>query len=210
MSEIENKTGYDRLAWFYHRYWGARYHAAAFPVIERLFLTRMSADAALLDLCCGTGHLTQRLVDRGYRVTGIDASEPMLRFARAALPKSDFIAADARAFSLASHFQGALSTFDSLNHLLSSDALTLAFRNVHAALRPGGLFLFDLNMEEAYRSEWGKASAIVEEDHLCIVQGGYDSTRRIGRTEITLFHRADLWQRAEITLLQKCHSPEEV
>ncbi len=210
MSQVENEIGYDRLAWFYNQYWGARYHRQALPILERLLLCRIPSGAALLDLCCGTGHLTRELTARGYRVTGIDASEAMLRFARENVPTAEFLPLDARDFHFPPRFQAAISTFDSLNHVTDAEALATVFQNVYRALSAGGLFLFDLILEEAYRREWGKSSAIVEEDHVCIVRGGYDAGTRLGRTEITLFRREAAWQRWDVTLFQKCHSPEEI
>ena len=41
-----------------------------------------SAGKNVLDLCCGTGQLALYFLEKGYKVTGIDLSEPMLRFAR--------------------------------------------------------------------------------------------------------------------------------
>ena len=41
------------------------------------------AEGAALDLSCGTGNYTVALARRGFRVVGIDVSEPMLRVARA-------------------------------------------------------------------------------------------------------------------------------
>lgn len=210
MSLVENHTGYDPLAWFYNRYWGARYHRQAFPIVERLLLSRIPPGVPLLDLCCGTGHLTRPLAERGYRMTGIDSSEEMLRFARENVPAAEFFLLDARGFDFSPRFQAALSTFDSLNHILEIDALAAVFRNVYRALREGGLFLFDLNLEEAYLREWDKQSAIVEEDHVCIVRGGYDPAARLGRAEITTFRREEGWRRSDIILFQRAHSPEEV
>lgn len=210
MSLVQNSAGYDPLAWFYDRHWGTRYHRQAFPIIERLLLSRVPPGAPILDLCCGTGHLTHPLAERGYRMTGIDASEEMLRFAREKVPAAEFFLLDVRAFDFAPRFQAALSTFDSLNHVIALDELAAVFRNVRRALVDGGLFLFDLNLEEAYRREWDKQSAIVEEDHVCIVRGGYDPATRIGRAEITMFRREEEWRRSDLTLFQKSHAPEEV
>lgn len=50
----------------------------------------------------------------------------------------------------------------------------------------------------------------MEEDHVCIVRGGYDSNTRLGRAEITLFRREEMWRRWDVTLFQKCHLPDEV
>ncbi len=207
---------YDALAWFYDRYWRTRYHEAATIALARLLYDHVPAGSRVLDLCCGTGHLLGELVNRGYRVTGLDRSREMLRTARQSHGAAvSLICADARNYAL-SGFDAAVSTFDSLNHLLSVDALTDAFRCTHHALRPGGLFVFDINTDEAYAREWGKSAAIVDEDAAVFIRGDYDDSARIGRTLITAFrsngHGASTsaWHRADIELHQRCYTCEEV
>jgi SAM-dependent methyltransferase len=208
---------YDALAWFYDRYWRTRYHEAATIALTRLLYDYIPAGSRVLDLCCGTGHLLGELVNRGYRVTGLDRSREMLRTARQSHVDVPLICADARNYAL-SGFDAAISTFDSLNHLLTIDALTDAFRCTHHALRPGGLFVFDINTEEAYAREWGKSAAIVDEDAAVFIRGDYDSHTRIGRTLITAFrsngngdsHSTCRWHRADIELHQRCYACEEV
>src|SRR5690242_20258701 len=113
----DGSTGYDRLAWFYNKYWGAHYHGLALAVLDKILLRDLPTAAHILDLCCGTGHLTQALARRGYRVTGVDASQEMLRYARENVPAAEFIAADARDFSFRLEFDAVISTFESLNHI---------------------------------------------------------------------------------------------
>jgi SAM-dependent methyltransferase len=206
----ERYAEYDRLARFYHRYWGGRYHQKALTVLDRILLPHIPPNAKILDLCCGTGHLTEALAGRGYRMTGIDGSEAMLRYAREALPAGEFILADARTFDLPDQFQAVISTFDSLNHVMTLGELARVFENVYRSLVPGGLFVFDLNMEEAYQTQWQKSSAIVEEEQACIVQGGYEPTEKIGRTDITMFYLEEGWRRSDLTLYQKCYTSEEI
>jgi len=203
-------TDYDGFAWFYDRYWARRYHEVAIPALEKLLLTRLLPGSPVLDLCCGSGHLSRHLVGRGFIVTGLDGSEELLKYARANVPAGRFLAGDARRFSMPGEFQAALCTFDSLNHVLEREALTAVFANVGDALRPGGEFLFDLNMEEAYRTMWGRMSAEVEPDNVCIVRGRYLAEERLGRTKITTFRLADGWKRADTVLYQRCYSSEEV
>ncbi len=54
----------------------------------------------VIDLGCGTGALTRQLAEKGFNVTGIDASENMLNQARANNPDINFIQADATNFKL--------------------------------------------------------------------------------------------------------------
>jgi SAM-dependent methyltransferase len=203
-------TNYDGFAWFYDRYFGSRYHGPVLQILERILLPKIPAEAHILDLCCGTGHLTGPLAGRGYHLVGIDNSPRMLGFARQNVPGAHFIQADARAFRLGPAFHAAISTFDSLNHVLTIEDLSRVFRNVADALLPSGLFLFDLNVEEAYRTLWDKSEAFVEEDCAYFIRGGYDPARRLGRTEITTFRRLQQWERGDVKFYQRCHAPHEV
>jgi SAM-dependent methyltransferase len=154
MAGVVRNAVYDRFAWFYSRGWGTEYHRQALGVLEKLLLAGAPAGARLLDVCCGTGDLARTLSERGYRVTGLDSSEPMLGFARRNAPAARFVLADAREFRLAGVFHGAVSTFDSLNHVLTVEELERVFRNVHGALVKGGVWVFDLNMAESFRTLW--------------------------------------------------------
>lgn len=202
---------YDRFAWFYNRYWALEFPRRIIAVVDKLLLSKLAPGASILDLCCGTGQLAQELTARGFRVTGIDSSEAMLRYARENAPAAELILADARWFKLLSLFHGAVSTFDSLNHILNLDELTKAFENVHAALLGDGLFLFDMNMEEAFRTRWQGTFAVVEDDNVCIARGGYNQDEKIARCELTMFRlENEKWQRSDAVVLERCYSEGEV
>ncbi len=209
--------GYDALAWFYERYWSGAYHAQAFAALDRIVLSALPPGAPVLDLCCGTGILTRMLADRGFAVTGLDLSAPMLEFARARAPGCAFACADARSFRVPAPVAAVLATFESMNHLLGPDDLGAAFRSVAASLVPGGIFAFDLITGEAFETLWGRTAAFVAEDNACILGGGYDPAERIGRAEITMFRRRErsadpeaLWVRNDVTILERCHRLAEV
>jgi hypothetical protein len=72
------------------------------------------------------------------------------------------------------------------------------------------VFVFDINTEDAYACEWGKASAIVDEDAALFIRGGYDDRSRLGQTIITMFRLDAEWSRTDVELLQRCHAREEV
>lgn len=206
----QDAPNYSPFAWFYNRYLNADYHSRAMAILERILLPLVPEHARILDLCCGTGHLTQILAERGYCMTGVDLSEEMLRYARKKVPGAKFLCADAREFHLLEQFHAVISTFDSLNHLLSVDDLECVFRRVHAVLLEGGCLVFDLNTREAYETQWDKSGAFIEEDHAYFVRGGFDPKKRLGRTEITMFRRLKHWQRHDTLFLQRCHSLSEV
>ena len=94
---------------------------------------------SILDLCCGCGHLALYFLEKGYRLIGLDLSEPMLFHAREkAHPyietgQASFIQGDASNFRMEQRFGLVVSTFDALNHLENEQALKRCFECVLAA-----------------------------------------------------------------------------
>jgi SAM-dependent methyltransferase len=74
--------GFRRQAGLYARY-RRGYSPALFDAIESR--TGTAAGRRAIDLGCGTGQVTRELTRRGWRTTGVDFSEPMLREARRVL-----------------------------------------------------------------------------------------------------------------------------
>lgn len=201
---------YDRLAWVYNKHWGPRYARQVLPIIDKLVLEHLPAEARILDLCCGTGQLTEALLRRGYAVTGIDGSEEMVRLARENAPAAEFIVGDARSFTLPRTYDAAVSVFDSLNHVIALDEISSVFCNVRMALRKDGLFLFDINMEEGYKARWRGSYNIVEDDHVCLVRLGYHPDKKMGESQLTIFRLNGQWERSDLTLFQKCYTEDEI
>jgi trans-aconitate methyltransferase len=95
------------------------------------------AGEAVLDLGCGTGHLTARLAARGARVLGIDNSAEMIHEARQNYPDLSFELVDARALEFDEQFDGIFS--NAVLHWIR-EAETVV-RSIARALRPGGRFV---------------------------------------------------------------------
>lgn len=204
-------SSYDSFSWFYERYWCEEVPPAIFTVIERLLLPELKRGSRILDLCCGTGYTAARLEKNGYRVTGIDGSEEMLRFAKRHAPGSRFVLADARSFHLQQTFDAVVSTFDSLNHLMTLAELEAALTHVYRALVPVGLFLFDMNMESGFLKHWADYYSIVESDEVCVLRGQYDRQEKIGRYDISMFRReGEVWRRSDAVITEKCYSMKEI
>lgn len=207
MAETNN---YDPIAAFYDDHWTDRYQPLAFDLLWDLLLKDLSPGSSILDVGCGTGIIAQNLVSNGYRVVGIDISPGMISAARRRLPEGDFRVADARTACFQEKFDAVISLFDTLNHILSLEEMLSVFRNIHSVLMHGGIFVFDLNMEEAYETQWNKWSAHIFPDEVCIVRGGYDPETRSGHTEITLFSKNSGWQRDDVLLKQRCYEEREI
>lgn len=121
-----------------------RRHAAAFArdrdrnLFERPWLDRFAAllptGGQVLDIGCGFGEpMARHLIDRGFTVTGVDSSPPLLDLARGRFPHHDWIEGDMRSLSLGRHFDGLLA-WDSFFHLDHDDQRAMIPRfATHAA-----------------------------------------------------------------------------
>ena len=84
-------------AWAGYELWAARYDQAPNPLVEvegpvvSDALQRWPSGSRVLDVACGTGRHTERLVELGHDVCGIDASPAMLAAARAKVPAARFV-----------------------------------------------------------------------------------------------------------------------
>ena len=91
----------------------------------------------ILDLGCGTGHLTQVIAQRGCDVVGIDHSGAMIEQARANYPDMRFEVADASAFTFDEPFDAVFSNAV-LHWVRDAEG---AVSCMSAALKPGGRFV---------------------------------------------------------------------
>jgi SAM-dependent methyltransferase len=206
----ERYNDYDPFAWLYNKHWGHMFTPIAMAAIEKLVMPNMSQGNEILDLCCGTGQLAQKLKERGYRVSGIDGSEKMLTYARENAPGVIFKTADARSFVSDTSYDAVVCVFDSLNHIMSIEDLGDVFKSVYYALKDNGIFMFDMNLEAGYTTRWNGIFGIVEDDHVCVIRNSYDTENRIGLFDATLFRLEQYWQRADFTLTQRCYPVPEI
>jgi len=91
----------------------------------------------ILDLGCGTGHLTEKIATRGTDVIGLDHSQTMLDQARASFPHLRFEQGDARDFSFDQPFDAVFS--NATLHWVKPPEQAAAC--IAKALRPGGRFV---------------------------------------------------------------------
>jgi len=88
-----------------------------------------------LDLGCGEGRVTRDLKQRGHRVTGIDTSPTLLRYAKEADPEAAYELADA------AHLPFSDASFDlvvAYNSLMDVSDMPGAVREAARVLEPGG------------------------------------------------------------------------
>jgi SAM-dependent methyltransferase len=98
----------------------------------------------VLELACGTGaHLVP--LARSYAVEGLDVSRAMLRYARKRLPDVTFHRQSMVGFKVPRHFDAIVCPYDSMNHLLRFRDWVKTFQAARRHLKPGGVFVFDVN-----------------------------------------------------------------
>ena len=170
----------------------------------------------VLDLGCGTGTIACLLAAEGYRVTATDLSQEMLTEAAGKAMGLErppfFLCQSMPRLRLTEQADAVVSTLDSLNYLTKASDLRETFRRVGRYLRPGGLFLFDVNtpykrrrmdrqmyMEETEESYCVWQTFFSERTHICTYQVDLFRQRRDGAWERNFEeHRERAWTEAEL------------
>jgi trans-aconitate methyltransferase len=96
----------------------------------------------VIDLGCGTGHLTAQIAQRGAVTEGLDADPQMLSEARATYPQLVFREADARSFAVAAPVNAVFS--NATLHWIPERDQQRVLDTVHRALQPGGRFVAEM------------------------------------------------------------------
>lgn len=147
--EIQN---YERLSRLYDADWGE--FATQYVELLNGFLREHGlAHARILDLACGTGALAIAMARQGHTVLGLDLSPAMIAVAKergAGMPGLSFVVGDMADFKVQGPFDLVTCTFDSINYLLTPEAVQRMLKMVAAILPVGGLFVFDSNTERLY------------------------------------------------------------
>ena len=186
-------SAYDALAASYDGLMadGAYRRRAAF--LERRLKKSPIPVETVLDLACGTGTIACLLAGRGYEVLASDGSKaaglerPPL-FLHQAMPK----------LRLGQPVDAVVSTLDSLNYLTAERDLRETFRRVRRWLKPGGLFLFDVNTPYKLRRMDGQLYMDETEESVCVWRTFFSEKKQVCTYQVDLFRlRPDgAWDRS--------------
>lgn len=119
------------------------------------FMDVLPEGAAVLDLGCGAGIPTTRLLAERFRVTGVDVSAAQLKAARRNVPEARFIQADIATVHLLEESFDGVSALFSIIHVPREEHAAL-FSRIRAWLRPGGYFLATLGANDGpdWTGDW--------------------------------------------------------
>ncbi|MCB2230400.1 class I SAM-dependent methyltransferase [bacterium] len=194
-AEVYDTMGADRFSAQMVEYTGELIHKFNIDVVHAL------------DLCCGTGTALHLFARKGWQLVGVDRSEGMLKIARKKLrgTGAKLYQKSLPTFKIAlpgdketgKGFDLVTSFYDSLNYLLTQRDLKATFRTVHAHLKPGGWFVFDMNTAEALKVLWdGQVFADVHDNLAWVWKNTYDENKQTADCAATFFVRkGKVWER---------------
>lgn len=118
----------------------------------------------LLELACGTCAHGIPLAQHGFQVTGLDRAQAMLAAATARAAAAGVslavVQGDAVDFDLPMRqFDAAILLFETFPLISDETAIRSHFAAVHRSLRPGGIYIFDVDRCDGIRTatgEWGR------------------------------------------------------
>lgn len=155
------------------------------------FVKHLPSRAKVLDIGCGSGRDAKIFSEKGLYVTGIDLCPDLINIAKKNAPHAAFIEMDMEDITLPNNwFDGAYAS-SSLPHI-SKDAILTVFKNIHAVLKAGGYFYFNLKKgtgfglekDIRYEEDIEKFWAYYEEEEIkSLIQKAQFELIEIGQTE---------------------------
>ncbi|WP_298816622.1 class I SAM-dependent methyltransferase [Chloroflexus sp.] len=172
-----------------------------------------------LDLACGTGTLLAILAERGWEVTGLDASAAMLAQAAAKLAQAstrvELYQGDMRDVATllpANTFDLVTCTYDSLNYLIGGNDLATCLRGIAQVLAPGGLFVGDMNTRHFLAVDWGHCLLSEQPGYVQVEQTHFDPVSDTSTMWLTGFigNDHDGYERFDEIHIERAYPTEQV
>ncbi len=170
-------------------------------------------EGLVVDLGCGSGRWARELLRAGYRVLGIDISEDMVELARRNAPEAEF--------RVGSLFETEIPPCDAvtavsevLNYLFDPQnegwRLERLSGRVYGALRPGGVFVFDVLGPGQVPPGSTSRGWSAGEDWAVLNEKEEDATRGTMERRIVSFRKVgELYRRDDEVHRVRLYSPEE-
>lgn len=196
---LTNDIPYEEILQFYRRIW------TAYGLVP----------ASAVDLACGTGSMALLLAKDGLSVLGVDQSEEMLTLAAEkamALEQPPyFVRQRMEKLRLPAPVDLIVCCLDGVNYVTDPAALRETFSRVLAALRPGGLFIFDINSEAKLRGLDGQILLDEDDEVFCLWRAEFNAESRICSYGMDIFQKqGKLWARDREEHLEYAYRVEEL
>ena len=145
----------------------------------------------ILDLGCGPGLYTKRFSDAGYDVTGMDYSRRSIAYAKEHDTKTKYIYQNYLEMDYTEEFDAITLIYCDYAALIPDERKTLLSK-IHLALKPNGLFIFDVFTEKTFYGKKDRTSWSYHENggfwsdkpHLCLEAEYYfeNNTVKVDKT----------------------------
>ena len=209
MPSSQQLTSYHKLAELYD------YLMEDAPYEEWMVFTRKAWERygvhpkKVADLGCGTGTFIRYLLEHELDVFGVDLSSGMLQVAKEKLRRSHpakkvkLSCQDIRQLNLDEPVDCILSFCDTLNYITEENGIRDVFTKVYEALKPGGLFIFDVHTPFKIAEIFGNEVFIETDEKVSYIwECEYREERKEVAHNLTFFvqEEGDVYHRYE-----ECH-----
>ncbi|MDP6037843.1 MAG: class I SAM-dependent methyltransferase [Candidatus Latescibacteria bacterium] len=119
--------------------------------VSSLFARHDVVPERVMDLACGTGSLAIEMHKRGFAVCGADGCREMVEIAEKKVLKSghpiSFYHRNLLDLADLQTYDAVLCLYDSINYMMSSEAIEQVLEEVYSIVIPGGIFVLDVCTE---------------------------------------------------------------
>lgn len=207
-------TGYSPDLAYIHDAGFSDFALGAAPGLLSILRRNHIPNGFVVDLGCGSGVWARELLRAGYDVLGVDISPAMIQLARRKAPRAKF-----RTGSLLSVRLPLCDAVTSIGECLNygfdqannRNGLRRFFQRLHASIRPGGIFVFDLLVPGQLAKGAVRRNFRQGPDWAVFAESREDRSRKTMIRRITAFRRAGkLYRRSEETHRLRLYSASEL
>lgn len=210
-------SAYEALAGVYDRLTEDVGYERRADYLEKLFKKSRIPVHTVLDLACGTGSITEFLMERGYEMVAADASPDMLAAAREKTEEKAGIAPvylcqSMPELDLYGTVDAAVCCLDSLNYLTNSRDVQRTFQRLHLFIAPGGILVFDVLSPSGLQELDGQVFLDEREDVYCVWRADYEKRSRICTYWMDIFTQREdgAWERNIEEHRERAYEVEEL
>lgn len=139
--------GYDHIA-EQHEAWANDVRVEERAKYTSVLLEKLPEGAEVLELGCGSGMPTTRLLAEKFAVTGVDISSRQVELAQRQVPTAKFIHTDMTKLDFPENSFDAVTAFYSIIHVPRQEQIEL-LNKIASWLRPGGLLVITMGAHSA-------------------------------------------------------------
>lgn len=182
---------YGDFAYFYDKLMYDLDYEKIYKFIRELLGEKSLEANLILEMACGTGGLTEKLV-KDYKVHAFDLSEDMLSVCENKIRSRNLklFKQNMADFSAPSIYDAIVSVGDSLNYLTEKEDFESALKSAYKHLREGGIFIFDLNTEYKFKNI-DPVTVDEVEDVFYIWENIFDEEKKLNTYGVNFFRNTD-------------------